>query len=169
MMAVHELGHVVGAILTGGKVERVVLHPLAISRTDVSPNPNPAVVVWFGPIVGCLVPFVASTAVLRRLTMARNVAMFFAGFCLIAIGSYIGFGAFDRVGDCGELLRTGSPLGALIAFGVVTVGLGFFLWHRLGSLKHFLSNPAIITPRSAYLAMGLLAAIVIAGFLFSPR
>ena len=28
MMAFHELGHVVGALLTGGTVERVVLHPL---------------------------------------------------------------------------------------------------------------------------------------------
>jgi hypothetical protein len=28
MMAVHELGHVVGAVATGGKVEKVVLHGL---------------------------------------------------------------------------------------------------------------------------------------------
>ena len=46
MMAVHELGHVVGALVTGGVVERVVLHPLTISRTDVSPNPEPSIVVW---------------------------------------------------------------------------------------------------------------------------
>ncbi len=31
MMAVHELGHVVGAWLTGGRVAKVVLHPLTIS------------------------------------------------------------------------------------------------------------------------------------------
>jgi len=29
MMAVHELGHVLGAIATGGSIERVVLHPQA--------------------------------------------------------------------------------------------------------------------------------------------
>src|SRR5208337_624939 len=52
MMAVHELGHVVAAVATGGKVEKVVLHPLMISRTDVSPNPSPLIVVWAGPIVG---------------------------------------------------------------------------------------------------------------------
>ena len=46
MMAVHELGHVVGALVTGGSIERMVLYPLAISRTDVSPNPHPAIVVW---------------------------------------------------------------------------------------------------------------------------
>ncbi len=56
MMAVHELGHVMGAVVTRGHVTRVVLHPMAISRTDVQPNPNPAVVVWLGPILGCVLP-----------------------------------------------------------------------------------------------------------------
>lgn len=56
MMAVHELGHVIGAVLTGGKVARVVLHPAAISRTDVSPNPVPLIVAWAGPIFGALIP-----------------------------------------------------------------------------------------------------------------
>ena len=36
MMAVHELGHVVGALATAGSIERVILSPLTISRTDVS-------------------------------------------------------------------------------------------------------------------------------------
>ena len=50
MQAIHELGHVVGALATGGSITRVVLHPLQISRTDVLPNPQPGVVVWLGPI-----------------------------------------------------------------------------------------------------------------------
>ncbi|MGC3965806.1 MAG: hypothetical protein QM775_00075 [Pirellulales bacterium] len=32
MQAIHEAGHVFGAWLTEGRVERVVLHPLTISR-----------------------------------------------------------------------------------------------------------------------------------------
>ena len=169
MMAVHEFGHLLGAIFTGGNVERVVLHPLTVSRTDVSPNPHPAVVVWLGPIVGCLVPFAAWLFVPRRMTLARNVAMFFAGFCLIANGAYISFGSLDGVGDCGEMLRTGSPLWTLIAFGTVTVSSGLFVWHRLGSLKHFLSNPPMIRAPMAYLALCALIVVVVAGFAFSPR
>ena len=46
MQAVHELGHVFGAWLTGGRVQQVVLHPLTISRTDLAENPSPLVVVW---------------------------------------------------------------------------------------------------------------------------
>ena len=56
MMATHELGHVLGALVSGGHLDRVVLHPLTISRTDVAPNPNPLIVVWLGPIVGCVLP-----------------------------------------------------------------------------------------------------------------
>ena len=32
MLASHEVGHVLGAIVTGGSVERVVLHPLKTPR-----------------------------------------------------------------------------------------------------------------------------------------
>jgi len=67
------------------------------------------------------------------------------------------------------MLRTGSPLWALIAFGVVTIVLGLFLWHRLGSLKRFLSNPSVITPRSAYVVLCILLLIVFAESAFSPR
>ena len=56
MMAVHELGHVIAAMMSGGTVVRIVLHPAAISRTDVSPNPFPLLVAWSGPILGSLIP-----------------------------------------------------------------------------------------------------------------
>ena len=110
MMATHELGHVLGALVSGGIVERVVVHPLTISRTDVTPNPNPLIVVWLGPIVGCILPLVAAMLVPQRLPFARRTAMFFAGFCLLANGAYIAVGSIDKVGDCGEMLKHGSPL-----------------------------------------------------------
>jgi hypothetical protein len=50
MQAVHEFGHMLHAWLSGGRVVQVVLHPLAISRTDVEPNPSPQFVVWGGPL-----------------------------------------------------------------------------------------------------------------------
>lgn len=89
MMAVHEFGHVIGALVTGGSVERVVLRPLTISRTDVSRNPHPGVVVWLGPILGCGIPVVVWRLIPRGMTIVRNIAMFFAGFCLLANGAYI--------------------------------------------------------------------------------
>jgi hypothetical protein len=88
MMALHELGHVVGAYLTGGGVERVVLQPFSISRTDVSPNPHPAIVVWLGPVFGCLIPLAICAVVPRSRARLRKIAHFIAGFCLIANGAY---------------------------------------------------------------------------------
>ena len=169
MMAVHELGHVVGALTTGGTVERVVLHPLTISRTDVSTNPNPSIVVWLGPILGCIVPAAVWWLIPRRFAVARKIAMFFAGFCLLANGAYIAIGSFDRVGDCGVMLQTGSPLWTLLLFGTLTIPLGFYLWHRLGSVKHFLADPSMVDPNVAYALLSALIVMLALEFTISPR
>lgn len=136
MMLVHELGHMLGAIVTGGQIRRLVWHPLAFSRTDVFPNPSPLVVTWAGPVVGVLLPLLLDRASsFIRLRIAYLVT-FFAGFCLIANGAYVGLGVIEGIGDAGELLRRGSPAWTLFVFGVLSVSAGLWLWHlaspRLG-------------------------------------
>lgn len=140
MQQVHELGHVLGAVATGGDVERVVLHPLTISRTDLADNPQPLVVVWAGPLIGILLPLVAWSAALAARLRIAFLLRFFAGFCLIANGAYLGAGSFDGIGDCGEMLRHGSPIWLLWLFGLVTVPAGLALWNGQG--KHFGIGPA---------------------------
>ena len=130
MQAVHEFGHVIGAWTTGGRVARVVLHPLTISRTDLAENPSPLIVVWAGPVLGCVLPLVAWW--FTRRWWWSFLLRFFAGFCLIANGAYIAVGSFDRVGDCGEMMKYGSAMWQLWLFGLVTVPMGFRLWHGLG-------------------------------------
>jgi hypothetical protein len=135
MQAVHEFGHVIGAWTTGGKVTKVVLHPLTISRTDVQPNPQPLAVVWAGPVIGVLIPLaiwlVVWIATRPNKSTAENVLRFFAGFCLIANGAYIALGSGERIGDCGEMLRHGSPRWLLWLFGIVTILAGLLLWHKV--------------------------------------
>lgn len=135
MQAVHELGHVLAAWATGGSVQRVVLSPLEISRTDVLPNPHPLAVAWAGPLVGVALPL-ATLPLFRRQARARLVATFFAGFCLIANGAYIGLGSIAGVGDAGDILRHGSPRWLLVAFGVAAFAAGLGLWHSLGPLTN---------------------------------
>lgn len=132
MQVVHELGHVVAAWTTGGEVERVILHPLKISRTDVVGSKHPHLVVWAGPIIGSLLPL-AIWGVLAALRSSFSwLARFFAGFCLLANGLYIGIGSFDRIGDAGDLLQDGSPIWTLWLFGAIASPLGLALWNGLG-------------------------------------
>jgi hypothetical protein len=168
MMALHEFGHVVGAIATGGVVERVVLHPLTISRTDVSPNPNPLVVVWLGPLLGCLVPLLFCWAVPPQFSTLKKLALFFAGFCLIANGAYIAIGAFDNVGDCATMLKHGSPLWTLLVFGGVAATAGFYIWHRLGSIKDLPKALTKIDHKTTWALLALLVILIGCEFILSP-
>jgi hypothetical protein len=131
MQAIHECGHVIAAWLTGGTVKRVVLHPLAISRTDVAPNPHPLIVAWSGPLVGIAVPLVLLGASKSIRTRCTKFFHFFAGFCLIANGAYIGAGSFYGIGDAGDLLRHGAPRWMLVGFGVLSSSVGLWIWHRI--------------------------------------
>jgi len=159
MQAVHEFGHVVGAWSSGGRVVRVVLYPLTISRTDVNPDPRPLLVVWAGPIFGVLLPLMLWCAAVGLRLSGAFVLRFFAGFCLIANGAYIGIGSFGRVGDCGVMLRSGSPIWQLWLFGTVTVPAGFWLWH--GQAKDFGlgSTPRQVSAHAAF--SSLLACLVL--------
>src|SRR5690606_17927211 len=135
MMAVHEAGHVAGAMATGGTVQEVELAPWAISRTDVSPNPSPLVVVWAGPLVGAIVPLLAWLVAPKLVPAIAPLLRFFAGFCLLANGAYLAFGSFNHIGDAGDLLRHGAAAWQLWLFGMVCMPAGLWLWNGLGS--HF--------------------------------
>ena len=135
MQAVHEAGHVVAALLSGGRVARVVLSPLAISRTDLAENPRPLTVVWAGPAVGIAIPLLMWGLAAWRRIPGAFVLRFFAGFCLLANGLYIGAGSFGHVGDCGEMLRHGSPPWSLWLFGSIAAPAGLWLWNGQG--RHF--------------------------------
>ncbi len=161
MQVVHELGHVVGALCSGGRVAKVVLHPLTISRTDLAHNPKPLLVVWAGPTVGVLLPLVLWAGALAVRWPGVYLLRFFAGFCLVANGAYIGVGALARIGDADEMLWHGSPLWLLLAFGMATVPLGLWLWHRQGA--HFGLGPArgMVSKRAAYRTLIAVVALVI--------
>jgi len=169
MQAVHESGHVVGAWLTGGQVAKVVLYPLTISRTDLAVNPSPLFVVWCGPVMGVVLPLVLwGIAVGLRITGAF-VLRFFAGFCLIANGAYIGCGSFDRVGDCKQMLRFGSGLWQLWLFGVLTVPLGLWLWHRQGPYFGLGLAEGKVSPGVAYGSLIVCGLLLALGFVVNGK
>lgn len=169
MQAVHELGHILGAWLTGGEVAQVVLHPLTISRTDLAHDPNPLVVVWLGPVVGVALPLVLWSVATAVRMPGAFVPRFFAGFCLIANGAYIGVGSFDSIGDCGQMLRHGSAIWHLWLFGALTVPSGFALWHRLGPHFGLGAAPRAVQPRVAYVACLVCVALLALAWMVDGR
>ncbi len=140
MMAVHELGHVLHLIVTGGTVDYVVLHPLAISYTHPGRNPHPLVVAWGGAIWGCVIPMVVLGVVRLVARPWAYLPAFFAGFCLIANGAYLAGDAFVRGSDGRELVANGSPPWLLLVFGLAAIAGGLLLWNGLG--PHFGLGPA---------------------------
>jgi len=166
MQAVHESGHVLGAWITGGRVEHVVLHPLTISRTDLAENPDPLFVAWAGPVVGVMAPILIWIAAAASRLPGAFVLRFFAGFCLLANGLYISVGSFDGIGDCGDLLRHGARIWHLWLFGLVTAPFGLWLWHRqgphfgLGAAKGQVNRSAAYATLAACLALVVLGLVV---------
>ena len=164
MQAVHEAGHAIGAWATGGRVTRVVLHPLTISRTDLAQNPHPLIVVWAGPVFGACAPLLAWALAAALRLPGAFVLRFFAGFCLIANGLYIGVGSIQGIGDCGEMLRHGSAAWQLWLFGFATSPAGLALWH--GQSAHFGFGPAQgrVSRGVAGVVLLVCGALVILGF-----
>jgi sterol desaturase/sphingolipid hydroxylase (fatty acid hydroxylase superfamily) len=136
MQVVHELGHVLLAWASKGTVTKVALHPLIVSRTDLAENPHPLAVVWGGPLVGFVLPLVAFGAASICRVPSVYLFRFFAGFCLVANGVYIGTGWLIANGaDPGVMIENGSPTWLLVVFGLLTFPAGLYLWHRQG--HHF--------------------------------
>lgn len=141
MMALHEGGHVLHAVISGGRVARVTIPLLGFSYTELSSNPSPGFVAWGGPVWGSLVPLGAWLLARRFLRRWAFALQFFAGFCLIANGVYIAAGTPEAIGDAETLLRTGTSAAVLYAFGGIVGLAGLYLWHDLGrnatSRRHF--------------------------------
>lgn len=168
MMAVHELGHVLAAVVTGGKVARVVLHPLAFSRTDLATNPHPLIVGWGGGVVGVLLPLLIAGAFSAAHRRSSYVFRFFAGFCLVANGAYLGAGSWDGIGDAGDLIAAGAPRWTLMSFGVIAVLAGHWTWNGLGRSFGLRTNGANIDRATALGTAALLVLIIVVETILSP-
>jgi hypothetical protein len=167
MQAVHEAGHVLGAKVTGGRVDAVCLHPLTISHTEFSENPAPLFVVWAGPIVGVVVPLLAWAIAAMARWSAAFLLRFFAGFCLIANGAYIAAGSLAEIGDAAVMLRNDSPNWLLWAFGIVTVPTGLALWHNQGRMFGLGPRPEPVRAGHVGVAVTTSVSLIMIGLIFS--
>ncbi|HYG34049.1 MAG TPA: hypothetical protein VEC99_04665 [Clostridia bacterium] len=166
MMVVHEFGHVLFAWASGGMVARVVLSPLEFSRTDLQKNPHPLFVAWGGALVGTVLPLGISLLWRAFRWPAWYVLQFFAGFCLVANGVYLGVVSFmANAADPADLMREGAPQWVLVLFGLVAFPSGLFLWNRLGTHFGLSEARGRVDRRVAIAVFFVLVAIVAAEIL----
>ena len=170
MQAVHEMGHVVVARLTGGEVIKVALHPLIVSRTDIGDNPHPLAVVWGGPLVGSIFPLLLFALAYACRLPGAYLFRFFAGFCLVANGVYIGIGWTLADGaDPSVMTENGSPRWLLVLFGLLAAPIGLYLWHRQGSHFGLGEAKGNVNMRAALISATLLLALAGAELLRNVR
>lgn len=109
--------------------------------------------IWAGPIIGVLLPLATwAIAVICR-SPGKYLLRFFAQFCLLANGAYIGVGAINPVGDAAEMLRHGSPEWLLAVFGIAAIPAGLWLWHGLGSHFGLGDSQSRVSRRAAYVTV----------------
>lgn len=156
MQALHECGHILAAIVSGGTVTHVVLYPLAFSRTDVQPNPYPLFEVWAGPLFGMLFPFAVWRLLNRLKCPAAPFFRAFAGFCAIANGLYIAFGPNTEGMDTQVMLSLGCARWQLLVFGMPAIALGLWLLNGTGAAFGIGTNAPPVTLRTAFTTVLLL-------------
>lgn len=161
MTALHEFGHGLNAWLSRGRVMHVELPPFGLGHTQVSPNPSPRFVAWGGALWGTFLGM-SPLLFVRRAELAKWLVRFFAGFCLIANGAYLGSGSFvgdlNGADDAHELLRHGTPVWQPVTFGLAAVAAGFGLWHGPGPRVGF-SRAA---SQAGWKTLSSLAALILA-------
>jgi hypothetical protein len=139
MMLVHECGHMLAAVITGGTVARLEFPLWGFSRTDVSPDPHPLLVTWAGPLAGVALPLL-NALIWRTARRPSILAGIFSGFCLLANGAYLGAGSLAQVGDTAEILKHAGTLWTLRVVGLFLMTAGLVQWYLLG--------PALGIPRT---------------------
>jgi hypothetical protein len=132
MMALHEAGHVLHGWVSGASVFAVRVPLVGFSLTEFSTNPHPHFVAWGGAVWGSVMPVGVWALFRARRWRGWKVLQFFAGFCLVANGTYLGIGWVEGAGDAAGLVRHGTPVWVLVTIGVVTTSGGLLLWHLLG-------------------------------------
>ena len=126
MTFTHEAGHIVGGWVGGARLRYAQLWPWGIPYSTFDPDPHPLLTVWSGPLLGALVP--VGVALLVR----RRWAWFIAHFCLLANGTYLvgGWITGDRLVDTTRLLAAGAHPATIVAYCLLTVGVGYVGFRR---------------------------------------
>ena len=126
MTFTHEVGHIVGGVCCGGKLENADLLPWHLPYSIFNPNPYPLVTLWCGPVLGVLVP------VLIAWLSRSDWLWFIANFCILANGSYLAAAWYvgDAQLDTSKLLQSGAYPISIAIYCLLTISIGYIGFRR---------------------------------------
>ncbi|MGB7326727.1 MAG: hypothetical protein WBD31_17765 [Rubripirellula sp.] len=121
MTTTHEIGHLVGGWCGGATLTEFAIAPWRLPFSLHSPDPNPRLTLWAGPLLGAFGPFGVAAVIRRRW------AWFIADFCMLANGCYLALAwiSGDRFLDTPRMLAAGVAPAAIAAYCVVTISIGY--------------------------------------------
>ncbi len=153
---IHESGHALNAVLTGGSLNKITMSPLSWCYASTSGG-NETFVVWGGFLWQTIVP----TVVLLLLWYFKSRLSLYALFLVLvsfgASGVYMIAGAVAGVGDGGSLVRYGVPPFLLLTVGSVLLLFCLALSLPMGVLlgigrkqTSFISTMMVLMPIQMY-------------------
>ena len=167
MMVVHEGGHIIHLLVSGGSIEHVTLHPLKISHTLPATNPHPLATVIGGPLWGVLFPLLIWWAVARLAPRRAYIAAFFVGFCLVSNGAYLAGDALVQGADGREFVQQGAPPWLLVVIGLPGIAAGFWVWNGLGPHFGLGDSRGRVSPSDAVTMAALTISLVLMELAFA--
>ena len=123
------------------------------------------ITVWAGPCLGIILPL----ALWRRGFQYEFLARFFAGFCLVTNGAYLGVGAVEPVGDARVILSHGTPGWCLWLFGIVSIPTGLILWNGAGPEFGLGRAAGKVDSKATWVSLALLVGTLLLTSLLSAR
>ena len=152
----HELGHALGILFGGGRVERIeMLTPLPAGFVRGN-TPVPWLQTWGGVLFGVLATAIplAITRTSEHRPFLRFLALMTAAFCLGHNGVYLFVGGLIPFADASTIAALGTPRWLLVLLGAaLLIGFAAALRRAIQPLRGTLSRPQWL----AAVEIGLLA------------
>ncbi|MEQ8208393.1 MAG: hypothetical protein RH917_01070 [Lacipirellulaceae bacterium] len=126
MAVSHETGHLLGGWIGGSTLLKCDLAPWRLPYSIHNPDPNPALTLWSGPLVGVGLPALLAFAIGRWWTW------FIADFCILANGTYLALAALsgDPLLDTPRMIAAGIHPTWIASFCLITISVGYFRFRR---------------------------------------
>ncbi len=156
MTLTHELGHVIGGVLSGATVSRLELRPWHLPHSLYLHDKHPMVTLWAGPVLSCVVPIAAA------MLIRRPAIWFIAWFSLLANAAYLilGYFAGDAELDSSKMVDAGTHPMALIAISAIPLVVGY-VGFRKSCIDLMSGETETMTSRNYWISAVSLAAVLV--------